>query len=1003
MATKEPYVSSSVYDMTGGLQPAPADDGYNIAMWVNTPAGPTTKTKVLSQKDFIDKYMIGTSITPNDHMSAIMAYMTLAQNPLYVLRACPVSFLEGISCTGNSYLFDKNYHVLDSYNRFKIEDIAVPSGNHTVAKEGSSSSISDTTNSALIAKIMSDYEQAEPAAVAMKPISAENYSIVARQKLSFSNNVAVKAEQIQYGEYSCATATELETLNEGTSLNVGDTTYYFFGTGVQTGSHVNGKAINYANGSKTSIDAQLFLHLVAQASGVIENPSGAFLQLIKEGINLDFKQNSTDINLSIINYGNLPSLPSKVTTSFDDATYFANSTSIKITNSTPVVTETVTETEAETTYYSVAQDSIWVDSGSLKYYKKTASTTETISPAYTVPAAQVCTVQYVNNESTIVESYMFIAPVSVNGVTVEQLFCLPITDNDGDKTCVQIQDVCKDHNDLLNFMINKWAGLKADYNLAVMGELGLWSKAVTPFAVASQVTAITTDVDGDSVPTYHYIIASNEENANVLEHDFLWIQVNDVLYYSGTFTPGFVITANTQVQLTPNKCNSNEFRKLLENALYLNQKIGSYKGYCVSTSKMVVRFDDTMMSIDGIGADNKAETIVQTGRTEQFAIVQAFPTTEAMFQYSYELDKDSVDSSGSIYNLHLNYKGGEVRENWTISFNPGKVDGYGVDQWYNRVQSDYFKIVSFTEEGVLGDIQDSFSSQTWGRGVSVPEHNIQYAINAMQSLPQYEDGVWYHVLSDAGVANTNLAKAIEALAIQMSSVYLPSLPEAELNVESLIAFVGAADIKNFQSRMLAAGDRININGFSKILPGSYKLILQYINMFRNKGAEFAPNFGLSHGVVGVSNLVQAFSKPERERLLDYKIETLKGGVVTEYYINKNVTAQKATTYMSEEQNVRMTNIAVHLCEDNLKQYIGELNTAVLRDLVQTRLTAAIQDRLFKGKQYVPAMYMVVCDKSNNPDPVIEQNKLVVSLYASFTPSIQYVLVDHFIVPLSQVQ
>ena len=107
--------------------------------------------------------------------------------------------------------------------------------------------------------------------------------------------------------------------------------------------------------------------------------------------------------------------------------------------------------------------------------------------------------------------------------------------------------------------------------------------------------------------------------------------------------------------------------------------------------------------------------------------------------------------------------------------------------------------------------------------------------------------------------------------------------------------------------------------------------------------------------------------------------------------------------MSEDQNVRMTNIAVHLCEDNLKQYIGELNTAVLRDLVQTRLTTAIQDRLFKGKQYAPAMYRVVCDDSNNPLSVVEQNQLVVSLYASFTPSIQYVLVDHFIVPLSQVQ
>lgn len=989
---KEPYVSSAVYDMTGGLQPAPADDGYNIAMWVNTPCGPTSKTKVLSQKDFIDKYMTGTSITPNDHISAITAYMTLAQNPLYLLRACPVSYLEGISCTGNSYLFDKTFKPLDSYNRFAITGISVGSDSYTIAGGNSSTPLSGTSNSDVLAKIMPALENGTLTSSGISPVAVEDYSLTSRNELNFSENIAIKATQIRYGEYSSVSfpaVAEGQTLpqdvSEGSALNIGDTTAYFVGTGQTSGTYANGISITYGHAGST-IDGKLFLHLVAKKLGLIENieKTGASavaltLKRSSETLTLDNASNVLGAaTLELINYCSKPTVPT-ASLEFADAQNFDNG---------PIV---VIES-APSSLSPVSANSILFDGLETKLYKVGET-----SPSLVLDnTSDIC---YVNDADEAAISMIFLAkvpmPSTEDSTLVQQIFAL--TFNEDGTAVTQLHKNCSTWDEVLDFFIMNWPAAGSNLDVKVSdGKITLWNKATAPFASNSTPLKEACVIDGDTTPTYHYQLASDEENASLLKHNFLWLQVNDTLYYSGTFPDGFVISASTQVQLTPKPCTSTEFKTLLEGALYLNQQIGKFHNFFVTTSEVEVT------AIGKITLEGPL-AIDQSQRTEQFAIVQAFPTTESLFQYSYELDRDSVDAKGSIYNLHLNYKNGEIRENWTISFNPGKTDGYGVDQWYNRVQSDYFKIVSFTEEGVLGDIQQEFTSQAWGRGASVPEYNVQYAINAMQTLPEYEDGVSYHVLSDAGVANTTLASTIETLAEQLHSVYLASLPEAELNVQSLIDYVSGAGLKSFQTRMLAAGDRININGFSKILPGSYKLILQYIDMFRNKGAEFAPNFGLNHGVVGVSNLVQAFSKPERERLLDFKIESLKGGVVTEYYINRNDTAQKSKTYMSEDQNVRMTNIAVHLCEDNLKQYIGELNTAVLRDLVQTRLTAAIQDRLFKGKTYTPAMYRVVCDDSNNPISVIEQNQLVVSLYASFTPSIQYVLVDHFIVPLSQVQ
>ena len=127
----EPFVKSNVYDLSGGLLPIPADTGYNILMPVYTPAGPLEKTKVVSQKDFLDKFMMSSKITPNDHISAQFAYITLANSPVYVLRACPDSLREGITSEGSSWLFDSDYNVIPDYLKFDVDLSLISEGSNT--------------------------------------------------------------------------------------------------------------------------------------------------------------------------------------------------------------------------------------------------------------------------------------------------------------------------------------------------------------------------------------------------------------------------------------------------------------------------------------------------------------------------------------------------------------------------------------------------------------------------------------------------------------------------------------------------------------------------------------------------------------------------------------------------------------------------------------------------------------------------------------------------------
>jgi len=1256
----EPFVESNVYDLSGGLLPVPADTGYNIVMPVYTPAGPIEKTRVSSQKEFLDKYMTSSKIMPNDHISAQFAYVTLANNPVYLMRACPSALHEGMTSEGTTWLFDADYQIIRDYMNFKIDlsldnssGYSITSGSNTWSDVNSEdpgeeheASFSELVDDIMIKKADSNGPTGNEAGI----LSTSDTQIISRVPLT-ATNTGKFDESVKMNSFSTMS---FRNVNDGeASLKVKDSvaingnTYEFLntpanvpsntanntpiyfepmnpvweglcvlgkenclsslkgvdimsedGSGIKINFHNNPnhwgtvgeplteweqpKALHSSNeqynfpriwgatckcrgvefyskswfydgqwnfqengpsnplvksvapvnlrkGGATrdgDTDAQLgyfteedWIKIYANVPiekgtlGVLTNSrirgkldasvmnNGGledqnynknilctYISDIKVGdIILDknayyyFAIGENDISYDILRYHHdgyidredIEHLVNRIDSAlakqniFTVANYSGDGNHIDGSNYPDA--DELDEYEVRFShnydsgdiygpkmiakypggvikYFDLSNSNQYISNGVPDDYNDSiVETTE----GYVVSHLGKTAIEFTEEDGVV---KVFIAPVTstikesavpsnfnhvVSWSTEEGTgtfvgFDTPIIDMTADiaghtfhflnsdeylaknvnylsalgyddnlktvvKSCgTSVEFVTSCLSDILNSDGAAYIGGEEQipgtnvpsgvYDVAFNGSLDLFVPSYSTADVNTDSPAISLIADadvGNGVPTYYYSISA-ENNDEKVKFDKIQVTVGDTLYYVGEAP-----IAPKIAKLSDGPCDETEFLALLQKALLMSD-VYLYNGQFIST--------DSSLDVHAGECSSNCHmdiytSVVTQNPSDTFAIVSKFPCSTALMRFNYTYDSDT-----KIVDLHFNYKSGIITEDWTMSFVPGVTDGYGIDQWYTRVQSDYFQVVPLNTEA---EPMASFNSPAFGKALSIPAYDDQFAIDAIQKITDYEDGIQYEIISDAGICSPNLAKAINALTKKLWAVYPVSIP-AYTNYKDVINYISATEIDNFEARAWAIADRIPVGTFSAEMPGSYKCINKMVEASRSGSAEFAPIAGLNHGTVGTVNLIQNWKKQARETLLDYRVCTLKGGITTPYYVNQNYTLQNAKSYMLEEQNVRMTNAAIHVVQTLAVNYLHELNTKRLRDKVQENVNKAIQDRLFNGKAYTPAQYMAVCDDSNNPTSVIEQNKLVISLYASFTPSIHYILIDHYIVSLDQI-
>ena len=261
------------------------------------------------------------------------------------------------------------------------------------------------------------------------------------------------------------------------------------------------------------------------------------------------------------------------------------------------------------------------------------------------------------------------------------------------------------------------------------------------------------------------------------------------------------------------------------------------------------------------------------------------------------------------------------------------------------------------------------------------------------NLERYEDRQ-IPMFADFGVAN--VGTYLKYLANMFNGMYVMSLPR---NLESYAGASTWNDLDLGNSRFYAATPfalTTNLGFLAAIAPST-----QYIATVCNNavaGNEFEAAAGQT-GVVSYMNLTKKYDKEEREKLLDLKINTITYREIDGYAMfNDDLTGLVQNNPFKEEFNRRL---GVRIAQDIdtlMQQFKFKLNTASLRDTVQSVLANYFDTASFRSKIYA---YQCICNDDNNPPSLQAQNKLAVTVNIAFYYTAKYIEVVNNIYSVGQ--
>ena len=233
----------------------------------------------------------------------------------------------------------------------------------------------------------------------------------------------------------------------------------------------------------------------------------------------------------------------------------------------------------------------------------------------------------------------------------------------------------------------------------------------------------------------------------------------------------------------------------------------------------------------------------------------------------------------------------------------------------------------------------------------------------------------------------------------MNAQYIFTAPKDYLTVSSIKSYREATGLDSRNSSMYTPFYKDNsLGNFIVDLSPSVKVLERLLS---NKALfkEFAPAYGPVNGELLISTkrssssglLVDFNTREQREELLSSQVNPLRVdrglGIV---YINDTWTTQRKDSYLSDFNNMYMTNIIQHVLDVFMKQYFAQANNDATRGNVVSILTTAFNDRLFANQSYTPYSLQVICDRTNNPDTVVNDRKLIVDVKAFYEVAIKYI-------------
>lgn len=510
---------------------------------------------------------------------------------------------------------------------------------------------------------------------------------------------------------------------------------------------------------------------------------------------------------------------------------------------------------------------------------------------------------------------------------------------------------------LFNTLISIFVGLDADvgntlfagYTLSTVGAMSSYIPRKVPVSTGnknqSNITGIINLVKNNSEVTYSYIFPTDKDMTSLISKSSGYVMLEKNLFYIGNLPPPVV--ADNFIKLSDGPLTYNQFieafyqsvKLYYDAAVYYNSFVFT-EGFSITSSDIDIEFIEIKQQTDA-----------------QFAIVQQFISGRDNFGFSY-VKADRTDGKLE-YKLTLQYR--NFLSDYDISFEDGVVDGNGVSLYYTNVDNPYLKVIKLTGTNT----PDQLDAYRFGSGVEYMEASSNDFITAVQSLLNYENGLQYNIIWDAGFVNPGYAKAIIGVCSKLFSMFPQSFPTTYTTTSPIISYDKACSLNSKFARKLFAPFRDSSLGqFSVILNGSLLMLQKYIDLFGTGTAEFVGTYGLQYGLVD-ANFITSFDKTDRELLLDNNIATVAGGEGIPYYINSPFTGQNIKSDYSFDYNVRLTIVMAHIIDKIGKQMIGQPHSPVTMNLFKTKVEEEIRAKCITNKLYAPEKITVQCDDNNN--------------------------------------
>lgn len=386
----------------------------------------------------------------------------------------------------------------------------------------------------------------------------------------------------------------------------------------------------------------------------------------------------------------------------------------------------------------------------------------------------------------------------------------------------------------------------------------------------------------------------------------------------------------------------------------------------------------------------------EEGEIKLFTIMDKTPGNLNDNPNKVSISKTRVLAGHKIFDLTLQV-GINDPETYVASLDTEAVDSSEVNcfiEQLNSIQALEFTFIA--EEGLKNQTWAAkLQNAVFGEGFCDPDvcattPYLKQALDTLEDQEQFQ--IAY--LAPVGITSVSYIKTYTAMGKRNKWFAPVDVPYDRTNANSIQAYGNNID-DDYNVYMVGPFDKnAGLTGWIVYIAAT-TLYYERVMSNRSVQSEFAPVFDKQTGLVNYTDPVKLLKKSAREKLIslakpiNYVIFDQNSGA---YYFNDNWTHYSMSeNILGEENCVRMLHKISRDLEQLYQQFKAKFNNDQTRQAVIDVTNLYFQSQIM-NQNYAPAEYMVICDRSNNTDAVIQARQLAITVKVRMYKSIKYVIV-----------